>query len=178
MANQEWTAAEVETLRALWTEGLSAAAIGRRIFRPKNSVISKSHRLFLEPRPSPIVWNGKPRVRVARVARVPRPTVTLPPLPSRQEPVAVIVPPRAPGHANRASAAARASHTPSIFDNVVYRPIIKEAPRLPMPTTKTCQYLPGDGPPWRFCDEPSEDGSYCAIHYRRCHAGLPVRRVA
>jgi hypothetical protein len=109
---------------------------------------------------------------------VPPATTTLPPLPGRQEPVAVIVPPKAPGHANRASVAARASGVPSIFDNVVYRPIIREAPRLPMPTTKTCQYLPGDGPPWRFCDEPSEDGSYCAEHYRKCHAGLPVRRVA
>jgi GcrA cell cycle regulator len=142
----------------LWTEGLSAAEIGRRIFRPKNSVISKSHRLLLEPRPSCIIRNGEPRP-----ARVP--TVTLPPLPSRQEPVAVIVPPKAPGHANRASAAARASGVPSIFDNVVYRPVIKEAPRLPMPTTKTCQWPMNDGAPaWLFCELPATTRCYCTSH--------------
>jgi hypothetical protein len=150
-------------LRALWTEGLSAAAIGRRIFRPKNSVISKSHRLFLKPRPSCIIRNGEPRP--ARVPCVPPAAATLPPLPSRQEPVAVIVPPKAPGYANRASAAARASGVPSIFDNVAYRRVVREAPRLPMPTTKTCQWPMNDGAPvWLFCELPARVKCYCEGH--------------
>jgi hypothetical protein len=96
---------------------------------------------------------------------VPPAAATLPPLPSRQEPVAVIVPPKAPGYANRASAAARASGVPSIFDNVAYRRVVREAPRLPMPTTKTCQWPMNDGAPvWLFCELPARVKCYCEGH--------------
>jgi GcrA cell cycle regulator len=141
----------------------------------KNAIVGKAHRLDLPPRPDCIIRNGTPRVRVVRVPRVPPAAATLPPLPSRQEPVVVVVPPKAPGHANRASA----SHTPSIFDNVVYRPVVREAPRLPMPTTKTCQYPVAAGTivgyPWLFCEAAAEVRSYCLIHARKCFA---VRTVA
>ena len=143
----EWMDATITTLRTLWTEGHSALEIGRRMGRSKNAIVGKAHRLELEPRPSPILWDREPRVRVPRV---PRAAATLPPLTSRQEPpmpvtdslidkVSIKVPPHAPGHIIRASVAARASHTPSPFDNVAYRPVRHEAPRLPIPTTKTCR---------------------------------------
>ncbi len=45
----------VDRLRALYAEGLSMSEIGRRLGVGKNSIISKAHRLKLDPRPSPIL---------------------------------------------------------------------------------------------------------------------------
>jgi GcrA cell cycle regulator len=50
----EWTEEAIAKLRALWTEGLSTAEIGRRLNISKNAVVGKAHRLSLPPRPSPI----------------------------------------------------------------------------------------------------------------------------
>jgi len=49
-----WDEAMIASLRALWTEGHSAAEIGRRLGISKNAVVGKVHRLDLPPRPSPI----------------------------------------------------------------------------------------------------------------------------
>ncbi len=164
MAMQGWTDIEVSKLRTLWAEGITTAEIGRRLFRLKNSVISKAHRLGLDGRTSPIISRGEPRM--ARVKP------TLPVMPS-EAPVPVQAVPSA-------SVAARASHTPSIFDNVVYRPVVREAPRLPIPTTKTCQYpvAPGTevGTPWLFCGRPAVIRSYCLDCAKICFVG--VRRIA
>lgn len=54
----DWTDAQVARLRELWTAGHSTAEIGRRMGMSKNAVISKSHRLGLPGRPSPIKRGG------------------------------------------------------------------------------------------------------------------------
>lgn len=49
-----WTEERITALRQLWSDGLSAAEIGRRLDVSKNAVIGKAHRLGLPSRPSPI----------------------------------------------------------------------------------------------------------------------------
>lgn len=49
-----WTDALVEQLTALWQQGLSTAAIGRKLGVSKNAVVGKVKRLLLTPRPSPL----------------------------------------------------------------------------------------------------------------------------
>ena len=56
---REWTSDLEAALRVLWTEGLSTAAIGRRLNISKNAVIGKAHRMELPARPSPIKTGGK-----------------------------------------------------------------------------------------------------------------------
>ena len=52
-----------EQLRQLWAEGLSMAAIGRRMGVSKNAVVGKARRMGLSGRPSPIIVTGAPRKR-------------------------------------------------------------------------------------------------------------------
>ena len=61
----EWGPDAIETLRALWAEGLSTAEIGRRMGVSKNAVVGKAHRLNLPPRPSPIRRDGPATPRPA-----------------------------------------------------------------------------------------------------------------
>jgi hypothetical protein len=49
-----WSDAQIEQLKALWAIGMTTLKIAGEIGCKKSSVISKSHRLGLEPRPSPI----------------------------------------------------------------------------------------------------------------------------
>ena len=53
--SNNWSIERVALLRELWDEGLSTAAIGRRLGTSKNAVIGKAHRLKLPRRPSPLV---------------------------------------------------------------------------------------------------------------------------
>ena len=49
-----WTEERVEQLKKLWTEGLSASQIAKRLGDvTRNAVIGKVHRLGLEPRAKP-----------------------------------------------------------------------------------------------------------------------------
>jgi len=57
-----WTSDLTAQLAVLWTEGLSTAEIGRRLGISKNAVVGKAHRLFLDPRPSPLKRPPAPRV--------------------------------------------------------------------------------------------------------------------
>jgi GcrA cell cycle regulator len=52
--SEVWTEAKIETLRALWGEGIKTAEIGRRMHMTKSAVVGKAHRLNLPGRPSPI----------------------------------------------------------------------------------------------------------------------------
>ena len=66
-----WTEERIETLTALWEEGLSASEIGKALGVSKNAVVGKAHRLKLAARPSPIKRDGesKRRRRNAALAR-------------------------------------------------------------------------------------------------------------
>lgn len=56
-----WPAELTEQLRELWPTGKSTAAIGRVLGVSKNAIVSKSRRLGLEARPSPILVAGHPK---------------------------------------------------------------------------------------------------------------------
>jgi len=72
-----WNDERVDTLRDLWSQGLSASQIAARLGGvSRNAVIGKAHRLGLEGRPSPIRGNGTGGRRRSRGARM-TPTLTL-----------------------------------------------------------------------------------------------------
>ena len=66
----EWDDADMERLKVLWAEGLSAAEIGRRMGRSKNSVVGKAHRIRLSARPSPIKNPRTPAQRAEAAKQV------------------------------------------------------------------------------------------------------------
>ena len=81
----EWSEEAIARLRVLWDEGHSTAEIGRRLGCSKNAVISKSHRIDLPARPSPVrqLQPGQQPIHVKAHVPVKR---SLPPLPSLQVP--------------------------------------------------------------------------------------------
>lgn len=90
-----WSDERITQLRALWTEGLSTAEIGRRLGISKNAVVGKAHRLHLPARPSPI--RNPPAFRPAQrrpMAPAPQPHVMRAPepqaAPAKPEPAKVI----------------------------------------------------------------------------------------
>jgi GcrA cell cycle regulator len=100
----EWGPDAIETLRALWAEGLSTAEIGRRMGVSKNAVVGKAHRLNLPPRPSPIRRDGPatPRPASPRPIAV-RPIAPRPVRPATPPPAAPPAPqPAPPRHVSRA----------------------------------------------------------------------------
>ena len=68
MIRRDWTDELTAELRVLWAEGLSTAAIGRRLNISKNAVVGKAHRLNLPARPSPIKSGGKYAGRLQAIA--------------------------------------------------------------------------------------------------------------
>lgn len=54
-----WTDEQVESLRQLWSEGLTANEIAKKLGVTKNSIVGKVHRLCLPARPSPIKTKGE-----------------------------------------------------------------------------------------------------------------------
>ncbi len=74
-----WTLERIESLGALWGQGLSTAEIGRRLGVTKNAVVGKAHRLALAPRQSPVKFSGQPRRKPApRLVEVTGPTCCWP----------------------------------------------------------------------------------------------------
>lgn len=49
-----WTDESVEQLRKMWSEGLTANEIAKKLGVTKNAIVGKVHRLCLTARPSPI----------------------------------------------------------------------------------------------------------------------------
>lgn len=63
-----WSDGEIDRLRSMWAEGLSAGTIAQRLFaetqiwRSRNAVIGKARRLKLTPRKSPLLRDpNRPR---------------------------------------------------------------------------------------------------------------------
>ncbi len=161
----EWTEEQIETLRRLWTEGLSTAEIGRRMGISKNAVVGKAHRLHLPARPSPIRRRGDDSTPAPRQAqRSTRPTVP------RASPLFSAVAARpAP---LQAQAAAQSQRAP--------------APVVPMPRAEplrtgnaTCCWPIGEPgtPNFRFCGAPALVGKpYCAEHAAIAYVRVKDRR--
>lgn len=53
-----WTDESVEQLRKMWSEGLTANEIAKKLGVTKNAIVGKVHRLCLTARPSPIKSKG------------------------------------------------------------------------------------------------------------------------
>lgn len=148
----------VDTLRALWTEGLSAAQIARQLGGvTRNAVIGKIHRLALGGRAAPSAPGRAPR---AAAPRSPRP--------------ARAVPAPRPRH-SRAHASATAPEGPGLVDDLAHLP------------AHACKWPIGDPkqPGFSFCGR-SAEGRYCAAHERvgvqpdtawRAHRDPVVRRA-
>ena len=49
-----WTNEQVDQLREMWSEGLTANEIAKKLGVTKNAIVGKVHRLCLKARPSPI----------------------------------------------------------------------------------------------------------------------------
>ena len=95
----DWNDEMHAQLRVLWDEGLSTAEIGRRMGVSKNAVVSKSHRLKLTARPSPIRRNQYSPGHVPAPSRreVARPAgPTQPPLRTEAPAAPALVPVRLP----------------------------------------------------------------------------------
>ncbi len=159
----EWNDETIVRLRALWSEGLSTAEIGRRLGVSKNAVVGKAHRLVLPPRASPIKREGGASRARPVVRRVAGPT--LPPLPSAVARPAQPTPPRPETRPLPRPVAPAASRV-----QVVARPfgrVVACCWPLGEPGTKT----------FRFCDGGSVPGKpYCAEHAQLAYVKVRDRR--
>jgi hypothetical protein len=77
----EWMPADIDRLRELWAQNLTAAAIAAELGKSRNAVLGKAHRLGLAARPNPIkqAKRGRPKaeprdplVKVVRRAPLPK----------------------------------------------------------------------------------------------------------
>lgn len=50
VTSTDWSEADLERLRTLWADGLTATAIGKAMGRSKSAILGKAHRLMLPPR--------------------------------------------------------------------------------------------------------------------------------
>lgn len=133
--SSSWTRELITALIELWPAGHSTAEIGRRLGFSKNAIVGKARRLGLDARPSPIRRDPN---ALPPPPSIPRPVFTLPPLFSET----VSGPVRRPA---------------------VARPEPRPAPPPPrIDTTRTCEYIAGEGRPWKMCGAQAVLGkSYC-----------------
>lgn len=88
----DWTPERINTLIALWEEGLPTSEIGRRLDVTKNAVVGKVHRLGLPKRNSPIKGAQTQQAAKPAPASAPAPT----PVEKAEEPVAEVAAAPAP----------------------------------------------------------------------------------
>ncbi len=153
-----WTEERVDTLKKLWTEGLSASQIAKKLGGvTRNAVIGKVHRLGLSGRATP---SRPPRRAVA--GNRPRPAVRPTKAPSapitRRTGVAPIRPPVAPALQPNGEFAS----VLTLSDHICRWPIGD----------------PGD-PNFQFCGRKAKAGSpYCEAHAQAAYQPTRKRRRA
>ena len=167
----EWNEETIARLRALWSEGLSTAEIGRRMGVSKNAVVGKAHRLNLPARPSPIRRDGAGSAapRATQPRRVTGPT--LPPLSAAPSQVATPPVPRQP-----APVAAEAGSRPAA---PVARPVaVRPAPFRSTRLASCCWPIGEPGTKsFHFCDAEAMTGKpYCAEHAQLAYVKVRDRR--
>jgi len=156
----EWTAATIDKLSLLWSEGHSTAEIGRRLGISKNAVVGKAHRLDLPARGSPIKRGAGQEGSVMKRMRPRWPRSTLPKLPCLQDGVASSV---TAVHRTRSAPVPLAPELPN-SERPLARPSYKP---------QTCCWPLGDPATstFRYCDNASVPGKpYCEMHCRRAYA--------
>lgn len=159
-----WTDERVETLKKLWTEGLSASQIASSLGEvTRNAVIGKIHRLGLSGRARPGVVTApvrKPKVAEAPMKRIaPRPVVTA---------IGNTALKIEPTFAEAAEPQALATVTP-----------IGERVTIMMLTEQTCRWPIGDpgSEGFSFCGRRSDTGiPYCAHHAKIAYQPVDRRR--
>jgi GcrA cell cycle regulator len=178
----EWNDETIGRLRALWTEGLSTAEIGRRLGVSKNAVVGKAHRLNLSARPSPIrrdgLANGEPRPAAARRVT----GSTLPPL-NDAAPVVVgqaapATPDQAPVRVLPAPVRAPVAVAPAPRP-IVSRPIaVRSTPFRSTRTSACCWPIGEPGTKsFRFCSGDAVTGKpYCQEHIQLAYVKVRDRR--
>ncbi len=164
--NFDWDDSAIARLRALWTEDLPTAEIGRRLGVSKCAIVGKAHRLDLPARPSPIRREGIGGAGVVRPMRAsPRPIAS-----------ARAVRPAAPPRAARLSAAPVRPQPASAPEVRLTRPDAPRAVESPplivyAPGGRGCEavlqpFKPGMDPRDVYCGKPRRDRlcSYCLVH--------------
>ena len=158
-----WTDERVETLKNLWTEGLSASQIAKQLGGvSRNAVIGKVHRLGLEGRAKPNVkkadqaLDAAPEEPVAAVAEeAPKPVEPAAPQTTETQ---------APAPANDPGTPPSAEGEASEDDVVV--PIPRRL-KLTELTERTCKWPIGDPmhDDFHFCGNEVDEGRpYCEYH--------------
>lgn len=153
-----WNDETEARLRTLWSEGHSTAEIGRRMGISKNGIVGKAHRLNLPTRASPIIRDGRPRVRKDPLPRAVRESAArLPALVS----VAMPPPPEPPRLSEKSVAnLSRAGLAPQLV-------VTEPAPAVTLSKVRCCWPMWGHGKPThQYCGEPSRLGKpYCPTHH-------------
>ena len=153
-----WTEERVEMLKQLWTDGLSASQIARKMGGvTRNAVIGKVHRLGLSGRATPA------RVTTARISSGS----------SRSRPSTPNV--------GTGRARLRETDLDEIKDQVVPEPILSAEERASVLhlTEHTCKWPVGDPgtTDFHFCGARAKPGSpYCATHAAMAYQPLVRRR--
>jgi GcrA cell cycle regulator len=173
-----WDEETIRQLRDLWTQGLSTAAIGRKLGVSKNAIVGKAHRLDLDARPSPIrrdVVKPVPE-RSPGYPRMAGPT--LPPLasagtPSAAPPPSNIQPLRSPPVIGPRPVAPVPIVTPAP------RPVMPSAPIQTRRSAPSCCWPIGEPgtKTFRFCDDTSVPGKpYCDEHAKLAYVKIRDRK--
>lgn len=153
-----WTEERVEMLKQLWTDGLSASQIARKMGGvTRNAVIGKVHRLGLSGRATPA------RVTTARISSGS----------SRSRPSTPNV--------GTGRARLRETDLDEIKDQVVPEPILSAEERASVLhlTEHTCKWPVGDPgtTDFHFCGARTKPGSpYCTTHAAMAYQPLERRR--
>ncbi|MBS3648558.1 GcrA family cell cycle regulator [Pseudaminobacter sp. 19-2017] len=165
-----WTDERVETLRKLWSEGLSASQIAAQLGGvSRNAVIGKVHRLKLSGR-------GRTAPSPARPKKPAQATTAKPP----QRPAPAPRPVTASVGATALQAqfeAAPARHLEASTENIVV-PISRQLQLIEL-SERTCKWPIGDplADDFHFCgNESGETGPYCRYHARLAFQPASERR--
>lgn len=188
-----WPAELTEQLRKLWPTGKSTAAIGRVLGVSKNAIVSKSRRLGLEARPSPILVGGHPKTTPLTDEQ--RDSIRCLAEQGKSDDVIAAAHGIGPWTVRRLLKRQDASGLRR--DRIRALGPIKATP-LPPPTPRPAIQLPPPRPvavvlplsgtsgpccfplgtpgtkAFRYCDDPSVRGKpYCADHVRLCYVAKP-----
>jgi GcrA cell cycle regulator len=172
-----WDEDTIRNLRDLWSQGLSTAAIGRRLGVSKNAIVGKAHRLDLDARPSPIRRDVvKPVVdRPPAYPRMAGPT--LPPLASTGAASAILPTNVQPLRSTPVFGPRSVPPAPVVAP--APRPIMPSAPIQTRRSAPSCCWPIGEPgtKTFRFCDDISMPGKpYCEDHAKLAYVKIRDRK--
>lgn len=184
MGNISWPEDHITQAKELWRLGYSAARIGEKLGRTRNSVISQIHRMGMNDKDRPITLRALPEQRTINVLRsvefrkqshyaavsLPRVRLQEPERPIEDEDLLKLRP------------TAKALNVRDHFDLKSKR-YGAGLPKMLFLSAEQCRYPSGDvgQPDFEFCNSKRlTDQPYCREHLRLCYNKLryPVREGA